>query len=337
MSLLDKKYSLKFLNIWVSTFLDTLTGQMLPYTAVRLQEKIMPKKAFEKLRLCLKDKNLKVVVLMAFGDLSTLDAIGEALKEGLVKEATLVVRDEEASTAFNAGIKETNAKAIMTSSFDEMLKITIAEVKASNNDVVLFCDGFNSFAIKIAVQALSTESAFLSHIACFKLPDKEKLMLLTDCFVNESPDEATVVKEIKNAQKLYCKLFGESVLKVALLAANEKVSDKMPATKLAKAVSENFFSNKEVIVEGPVSFDLAISPNSAEIKKYEGRIKGDADILVAPRVETGDILYKSFQRYIKLETASVIYGADFPIVCSFSGDSAKNKLNSLILGLNLGR
>jgi phosphate butyryltransferase len=140
--------------------------------------------------------------------------------------------------------------------------------------------------------------------------------------------------EIDNAAEAY-KLFSSNPAKVSLLAANEKVSEKLPSTVLAKNVAEKMQNRNDIIVEGPISIDLSLSKESAEIKKYKGKIQGDADIFIAPRIETGNALYKSLQYYIKAKMGGLVYGARCPVVLTSRADDNNTKFNSLLLGIVL--
>ena len=85
--------------------------------------------------------------------------------------------------------------------------------------------------------------------------------------------------------------------------------------------------------EGPISFDLAVSEESARIKKYHGKIQGDADIFVVPRLDTGNAFYKSLQYYIKASMGGLLYGARCPVVLTSRADDNATKFNSLLLGI----
>jgi phosphate butyryltransferase len=113
------------------------------------------------------------------------------------------------------------------------------------------------------------------------------------------------------------------------------VSEKIPSTVMAANVAKKLQSRDDFIIEGPVSFDLAVSPESARIKKYQGKIQGDADIFIVPRIETGNALYKSLQYYIKAKMGGLVYGARCPVVLTSRADDNSTKLNSLLLGVQL--
>ncbi|HNW36482.1 MAG TPA: phosphate acyltransferase, partial [Candidatus Ozemobacteraceae bacterium] len=92
---------------------------------------------------------------------------------------------------------------------------------------------------------------------------------------------------------------------------------------------------EETIVDGPISFDLACSPESCRIKKYKGRIQGNADLFVVPRIETGNVFYKSLQYFAHAPMGGLIYGAKCPMVLTSRADDNATKLNSLLLAISL--
>lgn len=175
----------------------------------------------------------------------------------------------------------------------------------------------------------------LSHLTVFELPKTPGLRILTDVALNIAPDAEMLAKEIDNAVEAF-RLFGsDRVPRVALLAANEKVSEKVTSTVVADQVAKALAHRDDMVVEGPISLDLACSPESCHIKKYKGRIQGDADIYVVPRIETGNVFYKSLQYFARAPMGGLIYGAKCPIVLTSRADDNATKLNSLLLAMRL--
>lgn len=291
-------------------------------------------------RLIAEAKKSRVVVPMA-ADEAVAEALSKALDKGLVSTAILVGNSNEIKDIFGKTAEDERIKIIEASSDEEALLLSCNEIKGSNADILMkgMCQSLD--LIRAVVRNL--EQGFLSHLTCFSLPNKEEACILTDAAVNISPTEEVLSKEIQNARELFeavsealgDKNGGEKEVKVALLAANEKVSDKMPSTKLAELVAEKHKKESGLVVEGPLSFDLALSPHSAQIKKYKGRIQGNANILVAPRIETANALYKSLAHYIHADMGGVLYGACCPVVHPSRADSTETKYNSLLLALTL--
>jgi phosphate butyryltransferase len=176
----------------------------------------------------------------------------------------------------------------------------------------------------------------LSHLAMFIL-DKgiyHKPLYVTDAAVNIAPDRELKKEIIENAVAAV-KGMGIARPKVALLSAKEKSDPKMPVTL---EYDELVKLNREGWLEADLqllSLDGAVSPESCKIKGIEGPVAGDADILFAPYIEAGNVLYKSLTQFTKAAVGGVILGAKAPIILTSRSDSAENKLLSIALGVSM--
>jgi phosphate butyryltransferase len=172
----------------------------------------------------------------------------------------------------------------------------------------------------------------LSHLAFYELPTYHKLLALTDVAMNIAPDLAEKVEIINNSVS-FMNSIGITNPKVAVIGAVETVSDKMPATIdaaiLSKMQDRNQIAN--CIVDGPFALDNAISKESAEHKKIVSPVAGDADLLVFPNIEAGNVLYKALAFLMESKSAALILGAKAPIVLTSRSDSEETKLNSIVL------
>jgi phosphate butyryltransferase len=120
---------------------------------------------------------------------------------------------------------------------------------------------------------------------------------------------------------------------VAIIAATEQVSVGMPACSEAAIISmmNNRGQIKGAIVDGPLALDVAIDKESAEIKKLKGEVAGDADCLLFPNIESGNVFYKACTKFAGAELACMVVGAKVPCILSSRGDSMKTKLYSIAL------
>ncbi|WP_414055644.1 phosphate acyltransferase [Macrococcus equi] len=167
----------------------------------------------------------------------------------------------------------------------------------------------------------------LSHVALVNLPDNRRF-LLTDAAMNIAPD-VNQLYEITNNVIDVCHRIGLNQPKVAMISSAESYNEKMPSSVLAHNISVRFDERKDAIVEGPISLDLAISNTAVEHKGYQGRIKGDADVLVVPSIDVGNVLYKSFAVIGNAVIGGTIVGAKVPIVLTSRSDSTESKLYAL--------
>lgn len=177
----------------------------------------------------------------------------------------------------------------------------------------------------------------LSHFALFEIPAYHKLLGITDVAINIAPSLEEKAAIIANAVDFLTRL-GILNPKVAAIAAVETVNEQMPATvdaaKLAGMNRENRIRN--CLVEGPLAFDTAISSESARHKNLVSEVAGEADLLIMPDIEAGNILYKALAYFAGAKVASVIAGASAPIVLTSRSDSEEAKLNSILLASAVG-
>ncbi|EMX5392272.1 phosphate acyltransferase [Listeria innocua] len=172
----------------------------------------------------------------------------------------------------------------------------------------------------------------LSQIAIFDIPTYHKPLLLTDCAMNVAPKTNEKIAITENALNVAQKI-GITNPKVALLSAVEEVTEKMPSTVEANEVANHFKEN--VDIAGPLALDVAISKEAAQHKGIKNNAAGDADILIAPNIETGNALYKSLVYFAGARVGSAIVGAKVPIVISSRNDTPENKLASFILTVRM--
>lgn len=174
----------------------------------------------------------------------------------------------------------------------------------------------------------------LSHVAVFNIPDYNKLFLVTDAAMNLAPDLNTKKQIIQNAVGVAHALDIKEP-KVAAVCAIEKVNPKMKDTVEA-AELEDMYKKGEItgcVVGGPFALDNAISMEAAKLKGIDHPVAGQADILLVPDIEAGNILYKSIVYFAKAKNAGIIVGAKTPIILTSRADSDETKLYSIALGV----
>jgi len=178
---------------------------------------------------------------------------------------------------------------------------------------------------------LRTDS-ILSHVAFFELPTYHKILACTDTGMVTYPDLEEKKLVIKNAVSTLNKMGIENP-KVALLAAVEKLNPKMPETvdadELKKLYLEGFF--EKCIIEGPISYDLAMHAESAQIKGYNSPVAGDADLLVVPNITSGNLMGKALVFSAGAKMAGFIVGAKVPIILTSRASSTEDKYLSIVL------
>ncbi len=174
----------------------------------------------------------------------------------------------------------------------------------------------------------------LSHLALFDIPGRDKLVAVTDAAINPAPDVAGRIEILENALAAM-RLLGFDRPKVAVLSATEKPSASVGSSVEARQIAEHFAGRDDLIIEGPLALDLALSPDSARDKRYPGQIQGDADLLLVPDIDAGNAIYKAFTVTSDADTAGVVLGGLRPLILTSRGDKARSKLSSIALAVLL--
>lgn len=174
----------------------------------------------------------------------------------------------------------------------------------------------------------------LSHVAMFDTECYDKLLFVTDAAMNIAPDLDQKKQIIENAAFVAHSVDIDEP-KVAVVCAKEKANPKMPATIDAKELAD-MSERGEIegcIVGGPFALDNAVSKDAAELKGIDHPVAGDADIILAPNIEGGNILYKALNFLANSKSAGIIVGAKAPVVLTSRADSEEAKLNSIAFGV----
>jgi phosphotransacetylase/acyl dehydratase len=178
----------------------------------------------------------------------------------------------------------------------------------------------------------------ISHAYLADVPDYPRPLLITDAAVNIQPSLADKRDIVQNAIDL-ARTLGTTEPKVALLSAvdtvNGAISSSMDAAALCKMLERHQIAGG--IVDGPLGFDAAINERVARLKHPHSPVAGQADILVVPNLETGDMLVKQLTLLADADVAGVVLGARVPVILVNATDSARTRLASAALALLVSR
>jgi phosphotransacetylase len=169
----------------------------------------------------------------------------------------------------------------------------------------------------------------ISHVFVMDVPTYHKVLIVTDGAINIAPTLEDKVDICQNAIDLAVSL-GREKPKVAILAAVETVTSKMPATIDAAALCKMAQRGQITggILDGPLAFDNAISAEAAQIKGIQSDVAGDPDILLAPDLEAGNILAKQLSFLANADSAGLVLGARVPIILTSRADSVRSRIAS---------
>lgn len=284
----------------------------------------------------LKGNDKVILSVAAAEDKEVLIAIKDAVEKEIIKPILVGQADKIKAISKEIGFSLEGIEIINAESIEESAKIAVELVSSKKADFVMKGLLDTAVLLKSVLNkdyGLRTDS-LLSHVMIYELESYHKLLLLTDGGMNISPDYDQKEKIVKNSIQA-AKSLGMETVKVACLAAKEKVNPKMQATVdadlLQKACKDGKFG-ENVLVEGPLAFDLAVSKEASEIKGFKSEVSGDADILVVPTIEVGNGIGKSFTYMAKSKSAGIIMGAKAPIVLVSRADSHESKLYSIAYG-----
>lgn len=278
----------------------------------------------------------KIAVAVAEDD-HVLDAI-VAAKEQDIAEAVLVGNKSKIEAiAANMGVDlspfeivdEPDAKK---AALKAVQLVSSGQAQAVMKGLVATADMLRAVLNKEV--GLRSGKNILSHVAVAELPGFERLLIVTDAAMNVTPDLQQKVQIVQNAVTVAHAL-GLECPKVACLAAVEVVNTEMPAcvdaAVLAKMAERGQI--KECMIDGPLALDNAVNLEAATHKGIKSPVAGKADILLAPELVSGNVLYKSITYFAKGNIAGIVVGAKAPIILTSRADSAEAKLHSIALAV----
>ena len=277
------------------------------------------------------------IAVAAAREEAVLAALSGAGQQGLAQPVLLGERDKIEEGAEKAGISLSGWDLI------EENNPAAAAVRA----VELIRDGEADLVMKGLVSSAAFLKAVLrkdlglnrgtliSHGALMEVPAYHKLFIASDCALNIAPNLAEKEAILRNAVDLaHC--LGIEEPKAAILGAVETVDpERMPCTADAAILTQMQRRGQITgcIVDGPLALDNAVSSASASTKSIDSPVAGDADILLVPDIEAGNILYKSMTNLCGAKTAGLILGTRTPVILTSRADSAETKTASIALAI----
>lgn len=172
----------------------------------------------------------------------------------------------------------------------------------------------------------------MSHVVVLDVPNYHKLLYLTDVALNIKPDLTMKKHIVQNVIDLFTALNGTAP-NVAILSAVETVDEKIPSTLDATALCKMSERGQITggVLDGPLALDNAISKEAARVKGITSPVAGDADVLIAPDLESGNILFKQMRYLFKVEGAAIVLGAAVPIILTSRAGGASTRKASALL------
>ena len=274
------------------------------------------------------------IVVAAAADRHVLEAIKKACELKIAEPILVGDHDEIVSLAVSIGLKREQFEVINEPEPEKACIRAVSLIKEGKAEILM--KGMVPTATLLKA-VLDKEYGLrkretLSHFALFQTSYYHKLIGISDAAMNINPSLQEKVNIVENSVEVMNRL-GIQNPKVAILAPLELVNQKIPssidAAALTRMNTEQRINN--CLIYGPLALDNAISKAAAEQKGLDSPVAGDADILIVPDLDSGNILYKSLIFLSDGIAAAIITGASVPIVLTSRADSEMNKLYSIAL------
>jgi phosphotransacetylase len=300
----------------------------------------MEKTGFSFLFEKLKNQSPKKLVVANGVDMHTLEAVRRAVDEKIVSVIITGAKETVINNCSKAGIAE-NLYEIENCDTEDAAVLRAVEIaRAGKADLIMkglvSTDVFMK-AVLNKEKGLLPKGALLSHVAMLNNNVYHKPLFISDVAILPLPN----LEQKKQMTKYLIEVAQKAGVerpKVAFLAATEKVIAKMPAcadaAELKKMWKEAAFGNS--ICDGPMALDLAVDKHAADVKNFSSPVAGDADCLLFPNIESGNIFYKANTIFCNASAAAIVMGTNVPAVLSSRGDSSDTKFYSIALAALIG-
>jgi phosphate butyryltransferase len=279
-------------------------------------------------------KPKRKLVLAAAQDNHSLSAVLRAWKDEIIEPILIGDKEGIQNICYEYGHDITGLRIIHEPEIDKSVEMAVKMLSSKQGDILMKGKVGSSTLLKCVLNkewGLRTGN-LLSHIALFEVETYHKLIAVTDVAMNIAPNLKDKIAIVNNSVSFLNRL-GYVMPKVAVLGAVEMVNENMEAT-LDAALLSKMNQREQIrncIIDGPLAFDNAVSLESAQLKGIKSEVAGDTDLLLMPDIEVGNVLYKSLVFFARAKVASIILGAQVPIVLTSRSDSEQAKYDSILL------
>lgn len=290
-------------------------------------------KDFKQLRQLVESVDKRTVAVVAAHDAHTLEAVLKTKDEGILDHILIGKKDEIIKIGNELGYDVSPDVIIDSDTDEDAVAKGLDLIKTGGADFLQKGILQTSTLLKGVVNKENGIKArdTLSNVALLDIPAYHKVVGLTDGGMVMYPTLEQKKDIIDNAVEVY-KALGYDNPKVAVLCAVETLNPKMPETvdaaELKKMNQEGII--KDCVVEGPISFDLALDPEAAKIKGYESPVAGDADIIIMPDISAGNLTSKALTVLGGAMMAGIVMGAKCPIALNSRSAAFEEKYYSLL-------
>ena len=281
------------------------------------------------------------LIAVSANDEHTISAVNQAVKLGLIN-AVLVGDLHKISQIFEQEKIDLSSYIIVDEPDDRLAAVCAVELinKGEGNLLMKGLISTDKFikAILDKEKGLLFPGNILTHVTIVENSNYHKLLIVSDVAILPQPELSQKIQQIKYMADV-CGAIGIKNPKVAVIAPSEQVLLMMESSKdaalLAKMNERGQIPN--CIVDGPMALDVAIDSESADLKGVKSVVAGDADCLLFPNLDSGNVFYKTNMKLAGAESAAILTGAKVPVVLSSRGDSTRTKLYSIALAALLSK
>lgn len=291
--------------------------------------------SFKEIESFVLGQNMKKRIALANAhDEPALSAVVHARRRGVVEGTLIGKKDEIIQMLHDMGENESDYEIIDFEGEElESAKIAIKLVKEGKADIpmkgILQTSNF-ARAILNRETGLIPASGRRLVSQCGIFEYEGRFVMITDAAININPDVDTQIGIVENALPV-AKALGIDCPKVAVLSAVENVTEKMPSTVTAAEIAKRGVEG--CVISGPLALDGAISMESVKHKSIQDPVAGQADILLVPFIEIGNVLYKACTYIAGKTMASTICGAACPVVITSRADTPDSKYYSILMAV----
>jgi phosphate butyryltransferase len=281
-------------------------------------------------------KGEKKLVVAVAQDEDVLKAVKSAIQRHLIVPTLVGDIDEMRLSADKVGLEMSGIEVIHERDKNTACLLAVKLVREGKADLLMKGMVSTGQLVRAIIDKEFglLKRGLLSHLAFFETPYYHKILCITDAALNINPDFDEKVAIVKNAVNTFHKL-GISNPLVAILAPVETVNPKMIAT-VHGAMLTQMQKRGQIegcVIDGPLALDNAISAVAAKHKGLTSEVAGNADILVTPDLNAGNILYKSLNFLGGAVCAAIVAGASVPVVLTSRADQDKSKFLSIALAV----
>ncbi len=275
-------------------------------------------------------------LVIAYGqDAHSIEAATMATEAGLVEAILVGEPDQIEKTCKEAGIDPALFTIIPTEGMEQSVEVAVKMVRNGEGDVLM--KGLVSTdkymrGILNKEWGLLPPNTTLSHVTVMQIPAYHKLLTVGDVAIIPLPDMAKK-KHITKYLMETANSLGIERPKVSFLAPSEQLLPKVVSSVEAKELAELGEAGEfgEGYFGGPLAFDVSINKESAEIKGLKGEVVGDADCILFPNLDAGNLFFKTVTKFAGGQVAAMVKGTTAPCVLTSRGDSSQTKLYSIAL------